>query len=132
VGGGLVAGGEDARALEGDVDVQLAVRQLGGVADGGAADRARADVDALAADGDLGREAAVRAVVAEQVGVGLDGPRSLIATTSMSVRPCSMIERSTSRPMRPNPLMATRRAMWRLLQAGDRRGRAARRKVAAV
>ena len=35
------------------------------------------------------------------------GPRSLIATTSISVRPDSMIPRSTLRPIRPKPLMAT-------------------------
>src|SRR3984957_9964449 len=35
------------------------------------------------------------------------GPRSLIATTSMSLRPDSKIARSTSRPIRPKPLIAT-------------------------
>ena len=35
------------------------------------------------------------------------GPRSLIATTSISVRPDSMIARSTLRPIRPKPLIAT-------------------------
>jgi hypothetical protein len=35
------------------------------------------------------------------------GPRSLMATTSMSVRPDSMIARRTLRPIRPNPLIAT-------------------------
>src|SRR5690606_37141385 len=35
------------------------------------------------------------------------GPRSLIATTSMSRRPLSTIARSTFRPIRPNPLIAT-------------------------
>ena len=35
------------------------------------------------------------------------GPRSLIATTSMSLRFDSMIARSTLRPMRPKPLIAT-------------------------
>ncbi len=38
-------------------------------------------------------------------------PRSLIATTSMSLRPLSIIPRKTSRPMRPKPLMATRTVM---------------------
>jgi len=69
---GLVLGREDARALKGDVHAQLAMRQLGGVLDGGAADGARADVDAVASDRDRAREAAVSAVVAEQVGVGFD------------------------------------------------------------
>ena len=35
------------------------------------------------------------------------GPRSLIAMTCRSVRPDSTIARSTLRPMRPNPLIAT-------------------------
>src|SRR5690606_5837927 len=39
------------------------------------------------------------------------GPRSLMATTSMSLRPLSMMARRTLRPMRPKPLMATRTVM---------------------
>src|SRR5271169_5164064 len=39
------------------------------------------------------------------------GPRSLMPTTSMSLRPDSAMARSTLRPMRPNPLIATRIAM---------------------
>src|SRR5580693_6154577 len=39
------------------------------------------------------------------------GPRSLIPTTSISLRPDSAMARSTLRPMRPNPLIATRIAM---------------------
>src|SRR5262249_41654410 len=39
------------------------------------------------------------------------GPRSLIATTSISLRPDSTMARSTLRPMRPKPLIATRTAM---------------------
>src|SRR5207302_3619495 len=39
------------------------------------------------------------------------GPRSLIPTTSISLRPDSAIARSTLRPIRPNPLIATRTAM---------------------
>jgi hypothetical protein len=34
-----------------------------------------------------------------------------MATTSMSRRACSTIDRRTSRPMRPKPLMATRSGM---------------------
>src|SRR6185437_741955 len=41
------------------------------------------------------------------------GPRSLMPTTSMSVRPDSAMARKTLRPMRPNPLMATRTVMTR-------------------
>ena len=66
----LLPVGEDAGAFEGDVDV--APRQLGGVAQRGDADRAAADVDRVAGDGDGAGEAAVDAVVAHQVGVGLD------------------------------------------------------------
>src|SRR5579864_6947750 len=43
------------------------------------------------------------------------GARSLTASTSISVRPASTIARRTLRPMRPNPLMATRTDMCRLL-----------------
>src|SRR6185369_7511213 len=39
------------------------------------------------------------------------GPRSLIPTTSISLRPDSAIARKMLRPMRPNPLIATRIAM---------------------
>src|SRR6478736_5530544 len=39
------------------------------------------------------------------------GPRSLMPTTSISVRPDSAMARSTLRPMRPNPLIAIRIAM---------------------
>src|SRR6202171_6684206 len=39
------------------------------------------------------------------------GPRSLMPTTSISVRPDSAMARSTLRPIRPNPLIATRIAM---------------------
>src|SRR5690606_24618319 len=39
-------------------------------------------------------------------------PRSLIATTSISLRPDSAMARSTRRPIRPNPLIATRTAIF--------------------
>src|SRR4029079_12463031 len=39
------------------------------------------------------------------------GPRSLIPTTSMSLRPDSAMARKILRPMRPNPLIPTRIAM---------------------
>ena len=51
-------------------------------------------------------------LVAEQVGVGLYRAESLIATTSTSVRPDSMMARRTLRPIRPQPpLIATLTAM---------------------
>ena len=72
VGGGLVAGGEDARAFQRDLDAEFLVGQLGRVALGGHLDRAAADVDRVAGDLHLMRELAVHRIVAEQVGVGLD------------------------------------------------------------
>src|SRR6185369_8826892 len=39
------------------------------------------------------------------------GPRSLMPTTSISLRPDSAMARKILRPMRPNPLIATRTAM---------------------
>src|SRR5580698_7190740 len=44
------------------------------------------------------------------------GPRSLIPTISISLRPDSAIARSTLRPMRPNPLIPTRIAIQLLLK----------------
>ena len=70
---GLLLGGEDAGALERDVHAQVLVRQLGGVTLGGDLDAAVArHLDVVAVDLHLGRETAVHAVVAQQVGVGLD------------------------------------------------------------
>ncbi len=73
VGGGLVAGGEDAGAFERDVDAQLLVRQFGRVLDRGDFDLARAGVDPILAGLHFAGETAVNAVETEQVGVGLDG-----------------------------------------------------------
>src|ERR1700752_647989 len=47
------------------------------------------------------------------------GPRSLMPTTSISLRPDSAMARSTLRPMRPNPLIATRTAKLVLLLKAD-------------
>jgi hypothetical protein len=65
-------GGEEARALERDVDAQRLVRQLGGIALGGDLHLAAPDVDRIAVDLDLAVEAAVHRIEAEQVGIGLD------------------------------------------------------------
>jgi hypothetical protein len=51
------------------------------------------------------------------------GPRSLMPTTSMSVRPDSAMARKTLRPMRPNPLIPTR---MDFVQAPLRAGQAGR------
>jgi hypothetical protein len=64
--------GENAGALEGDIDAQRLVRQLRGIALRGDLDRAATDIDGVAGDLDLAVEAAVHRVEAEQVGVGLD------------------------------------------------------------
>ena len=64
--------GEDAGALERDIDAELLAGQFGRIADGGHLDRSGADVDGIAVDLDLAREAAVDGVEAQQVRVGLD------------------------------------------------------------
>src|SRR5262249_14458929 len=61
-------------ALERDVDAEVLPGQLGGVALGRDLDGAVADADGVALDGDLAGEAAVHAVVAQQMRVGLDRP----------------------------------------------------------
>ena len=70
--GGLVARGEDAGAFQRDLDAERRVRQFGGVLDRGDLDLAAADADRVALDRHLMRKAAMHAVEAQQVGVGLD------------------------------------------------------------
>ena len=67
---GLFTGGEDTGAFQRDVDI--VPRQFLGVAQRGHFHRALAHIDAVAGHFHLGGEAAVHAVVAQQVGVGLD------------------------------------------------------------
>jgi hypothetical protein len=69
---GLVLGGEDAGALERDVDAELLPRQLRGVLLGGDLDRAVADADGVALDRHGTGKAAVHRVVSQQMRVGLD------------------------------------------------------------
>ena len=51
------------------------------------------------------------AVKAQQMGIGLDRPQIVDRNDLESRRPDSTIARSTSRPIRPKPFMATRKAM---------------------
>ncbi len=68
----LLLGGEDAGAFQRDVDVQFLVGQLGGVLDGGDFDLVAGGDHILAIHAHLGRKAAMHAVIAQQMGVGLD------------------------------------------------------------
>ena len=72
VRGGLVAGGEDAGAFERDVDAEVLPGKLGRVLDRGDLELLLADGDGIAVNLHLMREAAVHAVVAKQVRIGLD------------------------------------------------------------
>ncbi len=72
MGGGLVARGEDARAFHRDVDVEIFPRQRGWILDGQNLELLLADADRVSIDADLMREAAMHAVEAQQMGVGLD------------------------------------------------------------
>src|SRR5690606_1956460 len=71
VGAGLFLGGEEARALEHDVYLELAPGQFGGVAVGQHANAVASDDHVVAVDFDRAGEAAVRRVVTGKVGVGL-------------------------------------------------------------
>src|SRR5438105_317720 len=71
VGGGLVLRGEDAGALERDIDAELLPRQRGRVLDGGHLDRAVADADGVARDLHLAGKAAMHGIEAQQVRIGL-------------------------------------------------------------
>ena len=68
----LLAGGEDAGAFERDVDAERLVRQLGRIPDRRHLDLVAVDDDRVALDLDLVRKAPVHAVVAQEMGVGLD------------------------------------------------------------
>ena len=67
----LFLGGEDAGALQHDVDLQLLVRQLGRIALRGDADRPAARIDRVAVDLHLVREAPMHGIVAQQMRIGL-------------------------------------------------------------
>jgi hypothetical protein len=69
---GLVLRREDAGAFERDVDAEFLPRKLRRILDRGDLELVGADIDRVALDLHLMREAAMHAVVAQQVGVGLD------------------------------------------------------------
>ena len=96
---GLVARGEDAGAFERDVDAELLVRQLGRILDRRHLDLVAADVDRVAVDARLhaGKRPCTLSKRSRWALVST-GPRSLIATTSMSLRPDSTIARRTIAP----------------------------------
>ncbi len=99
---------EEAGAFEHDVDAELGVRQVGGVALGGDADALAVDDQVIALGRDLARIFAVHRVAREQPGVGLgigkvvdrDEFKSIIATLQYP-------RGATRRPIRPKPLIAT-------------------------
>jgi len=68
----LVARREDAGALQRDIDAAIPVRQAGGVLDRRHPDLAAVDHDEVAVDLDVRGEAAVDAVEAQQMRIGLD------------------------------------------------------------
>src|SRR5215467_3509402 len=67
--------GKDPGAFERDIDAELAPRELGRIALGGDADLAAADIHPVVAARDFAWEAAVDAVIPEQVCVGLYRPQ---------------------------------------------------------
>ena len=73
MGRGLFLRGEEAGAFERDVDAEIPVRQLRRVLDRRDLDALAVDDDEIAVDLHLCGELAVHGIVAEQVGVGLDG-----------------------------------------------------------
>ena len=64
--------GKDAGAFERDIDAELAPRQFRRIALGGDADLAAADIHPVVAARDLAREAAMDAVILQQMRVGCD------------------------------------------------------------
>jgi hypothetical protein len=99
---GLFLAGEQARALEHDVDAELAPRQLRRIALGQHADAVAVDDHVVAVDFDLARELAVRRVVARQVRVGLRVAEVVDRDDLDLARAfASYSARRTLRPMRP-------------------------------
>ena len=87
-----------------------------GILDRGDLDLAQPEIDRVADDLDLAGKAAMDAVEAQQMGVGLDRREIVDATTSMSLRLDSSMARRMLRPMRPKPLMATLTDISRILR----------------
>src|SRR6516225_4606563 len=70
--GGLVLRGEDARALECNIDAEVLPRQRRRLLDGGHLDQAVADADRVTLDRHLAGKAAVHGIEAQQMRIGLD------------------------------------------------------------
>ncbi len=85
---------------------------LDGIALGGNLDLAVAEVDRVAVDGHGAGEAAMHGVEAQQMGVGLDRAE-IVDADHLDILAAGSRRwlASTLRPMRPNPLIATRIAM---------------------
>ncbi len=120
----LFLGGEDAGAFQGDVDAQILVRQLGGVLDRRHLHAVTRGGDDIAIHRHGGGEAAMDAVIAQQMGVGLD--RTQIVDRHHFDVAATPIQRSHATPAGRcgrSRLIATRKAILHLLN----HGRAARR-----
>jgi hypothetical protein len=121
VGRGLLLRGEDAGALERDVDAELLVRQLRWVLDGGDLERALPTSIVSPETVTSCREAAVHAVEAEEVGIGLDRAE-IVDGHDLDVLAARLDDGAqTLRPMRPKPLIATRTAIFFLRYCARRR-----------
>ena len=75
MGGCLFLGSENAGAFQGDVHVQFLVGKLGGILDGGDFDLVAGGDHIIAVHADLGRETAMHAVIAQQMGIGFHRPQ---------------------------------------------------------
>src|SRR5690606_21362051 len=64
----------DTRAFERDIDAEFLPGQLRRILDGGDLEFFVADADRVAVDRDFVRKTAMHAVIAQQMGVGLDRP----------------------------------------------------------
>src|SRR5208337_2633491 len=95
--GGLVAGGELARALHRDVDAEIPVGQLVRILDRGDLDLVPADMNLIAVDDDLVREAPVHAVEAQEMRVGLDRAE-IVDRDDLDVLPARLDDRAQYEP----------------------------------
>ena len=102
--GRLVARGEDAGAFHGDVDAQLLIGKLRGVFDRRHFDLVGADRDCVAGNRHGVREAAMDAVEAQQMGVGLNRPE-VVDGDHFDVRAARLIDGAQNiAPDAPEPV----------------------------
>src|SRR5437762_3797017 len=88
---------EDPGAFERDIDPELAPRQFRRIALGGDADLAAADIHPIVAARDLAREAAMNAVILQQMRIGRDWPQ-IVDADHLDLAVLVLVSRAQDQP----------------------------------